>query len=130
MTYTVCSLGEVVKQPVGFIASELRRAVDPTTSKLTDATRAPSMWFHRAEDRTNINANATLDLSQDITLSSWVKYMCNDLDVNLGPGKTKAVRRPQFTPVENLFYPMPKRPDVGGSGRTVCQTGGPNEVEN
>ncbi|KIW66990.1 hypothetical protein PV04_06268 [Phialophora macrospora] len=111
MTYTVYRLDELVKQPVGIVASDLRRAVDPKTSNLGYATRALTTWFQRAEDKSDINVTATLDLSKDIMLSSWVKYNCYDLDFNLGLGKPEAVRRPQFTPVESLFYLMPKRPD-------------------
>jgi hypothetical protein len=111
MTYTVYKLEELTKQPVGVIASELRRAVDPKTSNLAYATRALTTWFLRAEEKSEINVTATLDLSKDIMLSSWVKYKCYDLDFNLGLGKPEAVRRPQFTPVESLFYLMPKRPD-------------------
>lgn len=111
MTYASYTLGNLMEEPLGAIASSLRRTVDPKTSNLAYATRALTTWFHRAEDKGNISVAATLDLSKDIMLSSWAKYDCFDLDFNLGLGKPVAVRRPQFTPVESLFYLMPKRPD-------------------
>ncbi|KAJ9606658.1 hypothetical protein H2200_008666 [Cladophialophora chaetospira] len=119
MTYATYNLGQIVKEPLGAIASELRTGVDPKTSNLGYATRALTTWFHRAEDKSNINVTATLDLSKDIMLSSWAKYDCYDLEFNLGLGKPEAVRRPQFTPVESLFYLMPKRPD-GEIAAALC----------
>ncbi len=111
MTYTKYSFRYTAEEPLGFIASGLRKGVDPKTSNLGYATRALTTWFDRAEDKSNISVTANIDSSKDIMLSSWAKYNSYDLDFNLGLGKPQAVRRPQFTPFESLFYLMPKRPD-------------------
>ncbi|KIX95484.1 uncharacterized protein Z520_08604 [Fonsecaea multimorphosa CBS 102226] len=122
MTYTTCPLEGLLDAHLGSIASKLREAVDPSTSNLAYATRALATWLHRAppEDNNKVNVTATLDLSADIMLSSWSKYdYCYDLDFGLGLGKPEAVRRPQFVPVESLFYLMPKRQD-GEIAAALC----------
>ena len=111
MTYTSSNIEGLVAEPVGSIASKLREAVDPKTSNIGYATRALTTWRHLKGEESNINVMATVNLSKDIALSSWAKYNCYDLDFNLGLGKPEAVRRPAFTPVESLFYLMPKTPD-------------------
>ncbi|OAP60481.1 hypothetical protein AYL99_05483 [Fonsecaea erecta] len=119
MTYTEDSLEGLLNAPLGSIASKLREAVDPSTSNLAYATRALATWLHRAPENNNVNVTATLDLSADIMLSSWAKYDCYDLDFNLGLGKPEAVRRPQFVPVESLFYLMPRKPN-GEIAAALC----------
>lgn len=111
MTYHTSNIEQLVKEPVGVVAADMRQAVDPKTSSLAYATRALVTWFHRAEDKNSVGVTATLDLGKDIMLSSWAKYEFYDMDFNLGLGKPEAVRRPQFVPVESLFYLMPKRQD-------------------
>ena len=66
-----------------------------------------------------ISFMATLDLSTDIMISSWTKIDCYGLDFNLGLGKSEAVRRPQFVPVESLTYFMPRAPD-GEIAVAIC----------
>ncbi|EXJ66750.1 uncharacterized protein A1O5_09945 [Cladophialophora psammophila CBS 110553] len=111
MTYSTYTFERLLNAPLGHIASKLREAIDPATSNLAYATRALATRLHRSPEDNSINVTATLDLSADIMLSSWAKYDCYDLDFNLGLGKPEAVRRPQFVPLESLFYLMPKRPD-------------------
>ena len=111
MAYSTSNIEKLVKAPLGSIASKLRTAVDPKTSDIGYATRALATWFHRVEDKESVSVTATLNLAKDIMLSSWVKYSCYEMDFNLGLGKPEAVRRPQFTVVESLFYLMPKRED-------------------
>ena len=115
-TYT---LDQLLNEPLGKIASRLREAVDPNTADLGFATRALTTKFHLAEDKSIITVVANLDFGRDIMLSSWAKYGCYDLDFNLGLEKPEEVRRPGFTPVESLFYLMPKRPD-GEIAAALC----------
>jgi trichothecene 3-O-acetyltransferase len=119
MTYTTSTFEHLINEPLGKIASQLRKEVDPKTSNLAYATRALTTAFHRAEDKSTIGVTSTLDLGKDIMLSSWAKYASYRLDFNLGLGKPEAVRRPGFTPVESLFYLMPKRGD-GEVAAALC----------
>jgi trichothecene 3-O-acetyltransferase len=111
MSYHTFPLQELIKDPLGILASEFRSAVDPKTSKLGYNTRALATFFDRNPDRGAISFTATLDLAADIMLSSWVKIDCYDLDFNLGLGKPESVRRPLFIPVESLIYLLPKTLD-------------------
>lgn len=111
MTFHAYPLQELVEEPLGSIASQLRLAVDPKTSSLEYNTRALATLLNRSPDKSVVSFVATLDLSSDIMLSSWGKLDCYELDFNLGLGKPEAVRRPQFVPVESLLYLMPKALD-------------------
>jgi len=111
MTFHTYALQELVEEPLGSIASQLRLAVDPKTSSLEYDTRALATFLHRSPDKSAVSFVATLDLSSDIMLSSWAKLDCYELDFNLGLGKPEAVRRPKFVPFESLLYLMPKAPD-------------------
>ena len=98
----------LVSSSVGQIASQLRTAVDPQTSTITEDTRA---WLSRlkvAKDRSTVSYIPKLDLDRDIMLSSWVKIDFMDMDFGMGLGSPSAVRRPQFIPVEGLGYLLPK----------------------
>lgn len=119
MAYHTLPLAQLVSSPLGVVASNLRSAVDPSTSNLIFDTRALATFFDRTPDKSIVSFTATLDLSADIMLSSWSKIDCYDLDFNLGLGKPESVRRPQFTPVESLLYLMPKALD-GEIALKIC----------
>ncbi|KAK9327475.1 transferase family-domain-containing protein [Lipomyces starkeyi] len=111
MTYHTYPIQDLVAEPLGGVASQLRSALDPKTSDLGYRTRALATVLNRTPDKSIISVIASLDLSVDIMLSSWAKEHCYELDINLGLGKPEAVRRPRFVPVESLMYLMPKAPD-------------------
>ncbi|KAF3177539.1 hypothetical protein TWF106_002568 [Orbilia oligospora] len=111
MTYHNSTTEQLTGHDLGSIATNLRAEIDPKTSNLTHMTKAFATYLDRAEDKTSINLTATLDFSKDIALSSWAKLDTYDLDFGFGVGKPKAVRRPQFTPMEGLMYLMPKSSD-------------------
>ncbi|KAI9227715.1 MAG: transferase family-domain-containing protein [Piptocephalis tieghemiana] len=119
MTYHTYTLQKLIEEPVGSVASQLRLAVDPKTSKLGYNTRALATALSRASDKSTVSVTATLDLSSDIMFSSWAKVNSYHLDFNLGLGKPEAVRRPLFNPVESLIYLMPKRLD-GEIAVAIC----------
>ncbi|KAI9682043.1 MAG: hypothetical protein M1817_000097 [Caeruleum heppii] len=111
MTYQTYTLQDLVKEPLGGIASQLRSTLNPKTSNLASHTRALATLLDRTPDKSLVSVTATLDLSADIMLSSWAQLNCYELDFNLGLGKPEAVRRPRFDPVESLIYLMPKTLD-------------------
>lgn len=111
MTYNSYTFQQLVEQPLGRIASDLRSAVDPRTSNLAYQTRSLATFMNRVPDKSVVSITASVDLSTDIMLSSWAKLDCYELDFNLGLGKPEAVRRPLFDPVESLAYSLPRRPD-------------------
>ena len=119
MTYHTYTLQELIEEPLGGVASQLRSALDPKTSSLGYNTRALATVLHRTSDKNIVDFTATLDLSADIMLSSWAKLDCYELDFNLGLGKPEAVRRPQFEPVESLVYLMPRTLD-GEIAVAIC----------
>ncbi|KAK6512624.1 hypothetical protein TWF481_001506 [Arthrobotrys musiformis] len=111
MTYHHSTTEQLTHHDLGSIATNLRAEIDPKTSNLTHMTKAFATYLHRHEDKTSINLTANMDFSKDIALSSWAKLNTYDLDFGFGIGKPRAVRRPQFTPLESLMYLMPKRGD-------------------
>ncbi|KAL6229494.1 hypothetical protein BDW75DRAFT_225036 [Aspergillus navahoensis] len=111
MTYNKDTLQSLVEQPLGVIASQLRRKLDPKVVDLAYNTRALATFQAQSADKTNISATACVDASSGIMLSSWAKINTFELDFNLGLGKPEAVRRPAFVPVESLIYIMPKSPN-------------------
>ncbi|MCJ1304650.1 hypothetical protein MMC08_007463 [Hypocenomyce scalaris] len=126
MTYHTYTLQKLVEEPLGGVASRLRSALDPKTSNLGHHTRALATFLDRSPDKSIISFTATLDLSADIMLSSWVKIDCYELDFNLGLGNPEAVRRPRFEPVESLAYLMPRTPD-GEIAVAICLRDGDME---
>ena len=119
MTFHTSTLQQLVEEPLGGVASQLRAAVDPVTSNLAHKTRALATLLDRAPDKSVVSLTGEMDLSVDLKLSSWAKVDCYNLDFNLGLGKPEAVRRPQFEPVESLIYLMPRAPD-GEIAVAVC----------
>ncbi|KAF1983384.1 putative trichothecene 3-O-acetyltransferase [Aulographum hederae CBS 113979] len=120
MTYHTYTLDEIVDMPLGAIASQLRKAVDPKTSSLAYNTRALTTYYSRpTTDRSRVGITATCDPSSDIMLSSWAKVDCYSLDFGLEIGKPESVRRPRFTPFESLLYLMPRSRE-GMIGAAIC----------
>ncbi|KAI9830062.1 MAG: hypothetical protein M1819_005892 [Sarea resinae] len=119
MTYHTYEIQQLVEEPLGVVASELRLAVDPVASTLGYNTRALATVLERASDKSIVSVTATLDLSADIMLSSWAKLNSYELDFNLGLSRPEAVRRPQFVPVESLIYLMPRALD-GEIAVAIC----------
>ncbi|KMU81567.1 trichothecene 3-O-acetyltransferase [Coccidioides immitis RMSCC 3703] len=109
MTYNTYTFQELVDEPLGIIASQLRSALDP--KRLAYQTRALATLFDRTPDKSTISFTASIDASTDIMLSSWAELDCYELDFNLGLGKPEVVRRPGFVPVESLIYFMPRARD-------------------
>lgn len=119
MAYHVFTADELTNMPIGQIASDLRRAVDPKTSQLAHSTSALATAMHRASDKNKISVTACLKMDLDIAISSWSKTDCYSLDFGLDLGKPVSVRRPQFVPYEGLLYLLPIRPD-GEITAAVC----------
>lgn len=119
MTYHTSTLQKLAEEPLGVLASRLRSSLDPHTSNLGHQTRALATFLNRAPDKTVFSFTASVDLSTDIMLSSWVKINCYELDFNLKLGKPEAVRRPRFDPFESLMYLMPKAPG-GEIAAAIC----------
>lgn len=111
MTYHKYTVQELVEEPLGRVASQLRLAVDIKTSNLGYSSRALATVLSCSTDKDIISFTATIDASKDIMLSSWANVNCCGLDFNLGLGLPEAVRRPKFIPVESLVYLMPKTLD-------------------
>lgn len=119
MAYNKDTLQHLVEQPLGAIASELRRKLDPKVVDLAYKTRALATFQTRSEDKTKTSTTACVDTSSGIMLSSWAKINTFELDFNLGLGKPEAVRRPAFVPFESLIYIMPKAPN-GEMAVEIC----------
>lgn len=100
------TLQELTDKPLGAITSQLRSALDPETLKYNMRVHATSQA--RTKDK---SAGPAKDRSQTITMSSWSKIDCSNLDFNLGLGQPECVRRPRFTPIEGIVYLLPKAPD-------------------
>jgi hypothetical protein len=111
MAYNKDTVQHLVEQPLGAIASQLRRKLDPNVIDLAYNTRALATFQTRSADKTKVSATACVDTSSGIMLSSWAKINTFELDFNLGLGKPEAVRRPAFVPFESLMYILPKSPN-------------------
>ena len=122
MVYSCLTLQTIVTSSVGSIASKLRLAVDPKTSNVGQDTRAYATILDRSPNKNVLSVLASLDLSADLTISSWAKVDCWSLDFNLGLGKPIAVKRPQFAPVESLGYFLPRTPS-GEITLAICLRG-------
>ncbi|KAK4148641.1 transferase family-domain-containing protein [Chaetomidium leptoderma] len=108
LAYKTHTLQELARMPLGNVASELRLAVDPSTSQLAYTTRALATMIERVEDKSTVSLTAGIDPSTDLLLSSWTNPGFYNMDFGLGLGKPEAVRRPCFVPVEGLGYFMPR----------------------
>ena len=119
MTYHTKTLQKLVEEPLGVVASQLRSALEPETSKLGHLSRALATYLARTPDKSVFSFTATLNLSADVMLSSWVKLNCYSLDFGFGLGTPEAVRRPRFDPFASLMYLMPKTLD-GEITAAIC----------
>lgn len=119
MAYNKDTLQNLADRPLGAIASQLRRKLDPKVVDLAYNTRALATFQAQSADKTKSSATACVDASSGIMLSSWAKINTFELDFNLGLGKPEAVRRPAFVPFEALIYIMPKSPN-GEMAVGVC----------
>ncbi|KAF2006977.1 hypothetical protein P154DRAFT_615076 [Amniculicola lignicola CBS 123094] len=113
MTYHSYPLSDLLSMPLGEISAALRSAVDPKVSDIAFRTRALATYLSQpsSESKASVSMTARLNLSSDVTLSSWAKFECYGYDFEFGLGKPEAVRRPKFYPVEGLLYLLPKRGD-------------------
>lgn len=112
-----CVIEELMKEPLGGLASKLRSALDPKTRAYESS--ALATLIHRSPNKNLISFCSNLDPNTDIALSSWAKLNSYELEFNLGLGKPEAVRRPQFIPIEGLIYFMPKDLE-GGITVAIC----------
>lgn len=111
---------ELAQMPLGAVASELRAAVDPSTSQLAYTTRVIATLIDRADGDSASSLTAGIDPSfADLLISSWADPSFYGMDFGLGLGTPEAVRRPSFAPVEGLCYLMPKSP-LGEIAVAVC----------
>ena len=108
MVYHTHTLEELVSRHLGSIASELRLAVEPGTSKLARNTQALATMIDRARDKSVLSLTARINPNTDLMISSWTNPTFYNMDFGLGLGKPEAVRRPRFVPVEGLAYFMPR----------------------
>lgn len=105
------SLAELTSSSLGTLASKLRALLVPDDmvhmlrTAATDA-RNPAKQEHAAGED-----GKKRDRENTITMSSWSKVSCHDVDFNLDLGMPVAVRRPKFTPIEGIVYLLPKGPD-------------------
>ena len=106
--YQSLGIEELLKQSLGFLATRLRAALSPGTSKIAQETRKIVSFLHRTPDKSVAVFGANLDLSKDIQFTSWVKLNSYSLDFGLGLGKPAAVRIPKMEPVEGLVVLLPK----------------------
>ncbi|KAH8884939.1 trichothecene 3-O-acetyltransferase [Thozetella sp. PMI_491] len=118
MTYHHYPPHKLVDDPLGVVAADFRAALDP--KDLRFRTQALATLLHNTPDKTKTNLTASIDLENDIMLSSWSKMdFYSKMDFNLGLGNPEAVRRPQFFPVESLIYLGAKAPN-GQIVAAVC----------
>ncbi|KAK5657603.1 hypothetical protein OQA88_3182 [Cercophora sp. LCS_1] len=122
MVYHMHSLQETISMPLGNLASELRHAVDPSTSQIGLYTRALASLFLRTPNKGLVSMGANINASCDLMISSWAGADCYNLDFGMGIGAPTAVRRPRFLPLEGLGYLLPRHPS-GEIGLVVCLRG-------
>lgn len=102
------TLGELASVSLGTITSALRAQLKPEDlvhSIRRDATAAKAQTRQRYNQGGNTKKK---DRENTITMSSWTKAECKDVDFNLDLGSPVAIRRPMFTPIEGLVYLLPK----------------------
>ncbi|WZH46583.1 trichothecene 3-O-acetyltransferase [Fusarium acuminatum] len=109
MTYSISTLSQIANEPLGAVASRLRRELSP--SSLRQRTRGLVTYLHNQPDKSVVSLTADANSSTDIMLSSWAKTGFWGYDFGLGLGMPESVRRPLFEPFESLAYLLPKRPD-------------------
>lgn len=105
------SLVELTSSFLGDIAAKLREHLDPQV--LVYILRATATEAKRQSEKSQSSGGREKkrDRENTITMSSWSKVSCHDVDFNLGLGPPVAVRRPKFTPIEGVVYLLPKGSD-------------------
>lgn len=100
---------ELLAQPLGIIASQLRGAIsaDQNLGHMARAAATRLSLSLRKPMPTPAPARATLP-STVIKMSSWAKEQCSTFDFGGPLGIAEAVRRPKFDAWEGLAYMMPK----------------------
>ncbi|KAK4146872.1 uncharacterized protein C8A04DRAFT_9569 [Dichotomopilus funicola] len=121
MVYHSQSVQETISMPLGVLASELRREVDPAASQIGLYTRALAARIRQSPSKGSISPTAAFSSSRGIIISSWAGAGgdCYGMDFGMGLGVPGAVRRPVFVPVEGLGYILPKHPS-GEIGFVIC----------
>lgn len=120
MAYTKHSIANFSNLPLGYIAADLRRQIDPETSNLARRTRSLITFLSQEpENVCRVSFTARQNYDADVALSSWSKVLAYDWDFGLGLRSALAVRRPGFLPVESLVYIMPKDCD-GAIAVAMC----------
>ncbi|KAL2126542.1 hypothetical protein VTI74DRAFT_713 [Chaetomium olivicolor] len=109
MAYHHHSFQELVDMPLGSIASQLRLAVEPSTSTLAYTARMLATMIDRAKHK--IPEGGTPQTATGLAVSSWTNPAFYTMDFGLDLGNPEAVRRPAFDEVESLVYLMPKTPE-------------------
>lgn len=104
------SLAKLSAYSPGVIASRLRDSLNPqalvsSVHALALKARDPS------REQASSDSGKKKDRESTITMSSWTKADCADVDFDLGLGPPAAVRRPRFTPIEGVVYLLPKGKD-------------------
>jgi hypothetical protein len=113
MAYTTKSLNSMIESTFGEVAAELRTAVDPKRSKLSELTRELATLIHRAEDKDTVSLGNCLNLDHDLMVSSWASMRCHEFDFGMGLGLPVVFRRTKMAPVPNLIFFLPR--DASGS---------------
>ncbi|KAG6901907.1 hypothetical protein C0995_006745 [Termitomyces sp. Mi166 len=126
MTYHTYTLQQLMVEPLGVVASQLRSAVDRKTSDLEYRTRVLAAFLNSEPDKSVVSFTAAINTSKDIMISSWSKVQGYELDFNFGLGEPEAVRRPRLIPVEGLIYFMPRTQD-GEIAVALCLSNGDME---
>lgn len=113
---TSFTLGEVASTSLGALASSLRALLDPPSLVHSVRVAATEATTQPGQRQTTGSSSKKKDRENTITMSSWSKASCNDVNFNLGLGVPMAVRRPMFTPIEGVVYLLPK----GKDGETLA----------
>lgn len=109
MSFQDFIIGDIIKDPLGLIASRLRSELDK--DKLVEGIKSLASFIEIKSDKSCVSFVAKMKSSSDVQVSSWSKVKAFEFDFNLRLGFPESVRRPHFTPCESLIYFMPKRPD-------------------
>lgn len=118
---TSLTLDTVLEEPLGQVASHLRRALEPTPS-IKDSMQSTATKLRRELDSpSSIKASAQRGSlpPSTIRLSSWAKEACAELDFGHLLHMPDAVRRPSFKAWEGLAYFLPRSRD-GEIAVMVC----------
>ncbi|KAL5003589.1 hypothetical protein BDV10DRAFT_74 [Aspergillus recurvatus] len=122
MVMSKFTLSALTTSTLGTISAALHSTLTEETPNIQYQTRALAMVVPRTPNKQEIFDTNFLNLSKDISVSSWSRLNCHELDFGLGLGPPEAVRRPGFMPIEGLVYFLPRAVD-GEIGVAVCLMG-------